>query len=49
MKPDSIADATERVKKILDAKYEKANLHEVAQDAEHLSKTERTPALSANL
>jgi predicted aspartyl protease len=39
--PDSIADATERVKKILDAKYEKANLHEVAQDAEHLSETER--------
>jgi hypothetical protein len=43
--PDSIADATERVKKILDAKYEKANLHEVAQDAEHLSETERQELL----
>jgi hypothetical protein len=39
--PDSIAEATDRVKAILDAKYEKADLAEVAQSATHLSKMEQ--------
>jgi Reverse transcriptase (RNA-dependent DNA polymerase) len=36
--PDAVAEATDRVKAILDAKYEKADLAEVAHSATHLSK-----------
>ena len=41
--PDSGAtdDATERLKKILDAKYEKANLREIADASTHLTVEER--------
>ena len=35
--PEALAEATERLKGILDAKYEKANLSEVAADCEHLN------------
>ena len=38
--------ATKRVKKILDAKYEKANLVEVVRKCTHLSKNERVPLLT---
>lgn len=38
---DVVDDATERIKSILDAKYEKANLHQVAAEAEHLSDEEK--------
>jgi hypothetical protein len=39
--PDAVAEVTDRVKAILDAKYEKADLAEVAQSATSLSETER--------
>ena len=38
---DLIKSETDRIKRILDAKYEAANLEEVAEDAVHLSKEER--------
>ena len=38
--------ATKRVKKILDAKYEKANLVEVVRKCTHLSESERVPLLT---
>ena len=38
--------ATKRVKKILDAKYEKANLVEVVRKCIHLSENERVPLLT---
>ena len=38
--------ATKRVKKILDAKYEKANLVEVVRKCTHLSENERVPLLT---
>jgi predicted aspartyl protease len=40
--PDSVVEATERIKHILDAKYEKANLEEITQDATHLLPEQRT-------
>ena len=39
--PSTIADATERLKAILDAKYEKADLAEVAEETKHLSTDEK--------
>jgi len=39
--PEAITDATERIKQILDAKYEKADLEQVAQDATHLTEEQR--------
>ena len=39
--PEAILDASSRLKGILDAKYEKADLHEVAESATHLSDDER--------
>ena len=39
--PEAVAAATDRIKSILDAKYEKANLEEVAQEATHLSDKEK--------
>ena len=36
-----VEDATERIKKILDAKYEPANLDEVVADCKHLTIDER--------
>ena len=39
--PETIQDATERLKNILDAKYEKADLHEIAKEAEHLNKNQQ--------
>ena len=33
--PEAILDASSRLKGILDAKYKKANLHEVAESATH--------------
>ena len=39
--PEAIMDASSRLKGILDAKYEKADLHEVAESATHLSDDER--------
>jgi hypothetical protein len=39
--PDAVAEATDHVKAILDVKYKKADLAEVAQSATHLSETER--------
>jgi hypothetical protein len=38
---DSVAEATDHVKAILDAKYEKADLAKVAQSATHLSEMEQ--------
>ena len=38
--------ATKRVNKILDAKYEKANLIEVVRKCTHLSENERVPLLT---
>ena len=35
--PDAIADASERLKSILDAKYEAADLGEIARDADYLN------------
>ena len=40
-KPEAISEATQRIKTILDAKYEKANLQEVAAAATHLSTAEQ--------
>jgi hypothetical protein len=37
---DAADDALERIKSILDAKYEKANLYEVAEEAVHLEEDE---------
>lgn len=39
--PQAVSDAADRVKQILDAKYEKANLREVADNATHLTLDER--------
>ena len=39
--PEAITEATQRIKTILDAKYEKANLKEVAASANHLSSLEQ--------
>ena len=39
--PEVITEATERIKTILDAKYEKADLREVAEEATHLNKEEQ--------
>jgi hypothetical protein len=39
--PESVQEATSRLKGILDAKYEKADLHEVAESATHLREEER--------
>jgi transposase InsO family protein len=39
--PDSIVEATERIKNILDAKYEKADLSQVVKEATHLSDAEQ--------
>jgi hypothetical protein len=39
--PDAVAEATERVKNILDAKYEKADLQEIASNAKDLSESEQ--------
>ena len=41
----TVDDATECIKKILDAKYEKANLHQVAKDQSHLDKYEQEKLL----
>ena len=35
--PDAVIEATARIKHILDAKYEKANIDEIAAQAEHLT------------
>ncbi len=43
--PQSIADATDRLKGILDAKYEKADLEEVVQEATYLSQEEQQKLL----
>ncbi len=45
--PQSTLDATKRLIKILDAKYEKANLREITEDdcLNHLSATERNKLL----
>jgi hypothetical protein len=37
----AVEDATERLRNILDAKYEAANLHEVCEGSTHLSKEEQ--------
>ena len=39
--PEAITEATQRIKTILDAKYKKANLKEVAASASHLSSLEQ--------
>ena len=39
--PEAITSATEHIKTILDAKYEKADLQEIARDAKHLSASEQ--------
>ena len=39
--PASMDEATERIKRILDAKYEPANLEEVVQESQHLDKEEQ--------
>ena len=39
--PDTIISATDRLKSILDAKYEKAELEQVSQEAEHLNDAEQ--------
>ena len=39
--PDSLLDEAERIKKILDAKYEAADLEKVCQNQEHLSHDEQ--------
>ena len=41
----SIAEATERLKRILDAKYEKADLEKICAESTHLSDTERETLL----
>ena len=38
---DSLHDATERMKSILDAKYEKANLDKIVDDCYHLNETDK--------
>ena len=43
--PTSIADATDRLKGILDAKYEKADLEEIVKEAEYLSSDEQQKLL----
>ena len=43
--PDAVAEATERIRSILDAKYENANLEEVVQQATHLNTTEQRQLL----
>ena len=39
--PEAIGSATERLKGILDAKYEKADLREIARDARHLNERQQ--------
>ena len=39
--PEAVQDASSRLKSILDAKYKKADLRNVADSAEHLSQDER--------
>ena len=39
---EAISDATERIKKILDAKYEPADLKKITEECSHLSSAERT-------
>ena len=41
MEPVSTDDATKRAVKILDAKYERANLVEITKQATHLNKEEQ--------
>ena len=43
--PEVITEATERIKMILDAKYEKANLEEIAREVTHLSRPEQNKLL----
>ena len=38
---DAMQEATERVKRILDAKYEPANLDEIVENCNHLNKTDK--------
>ena len=45
LEPDSTKEATKRVIKILDARYEKANLDQVANAAEHLTSQQREQLL----
>ena len=44
-KPEVITEATERIKTILDAKYEKADLEEIAREVTHLSRPEQNKLL----
>ena len=39
--PDAVTETTERIKNILDAKYEKANLAQIASEANHLNDAEK--------
>jgi Reverse transcriptase (RNA-dependent DNA polymerase) len=41
--PEAITNSVDRIKHILDAKYERANLREIAQSAEHLCQRHRDP------
>lgn len=40
---DAIADATNRIQKILDAKYEPADINEIINDCTHLTEEEKQP------
>jgi hypothetical protein len=40
--PEAVLDTTSRLKGILDAKYEQADLHEVSDSASHLAVKERS-------
>ena len=40
-KPDAVIEATAQIKNILDAKYEKANIDEIAAQADHLKPSRR--------
>ena len=42
----SIAEETSQVKSILDAKYEAADLNQIVNKCDHLSKTESTTAVT---
>ena len=44
--PESVKEATSRLTNILDAKYEKADLKQIVQEALHLSESERRQLLS---
>ena len=39
--PEALAEAMERIKRILDAKYEKADLNEVAENSDHLNEKQK--------